>query len=323
MHKAGKALWDFLRDGVANWILGGLILAATGAVPEEWLARAARGLNVSEGSLHLWAAGIDVRVVPISGGFIIIGVALWHRSQARVASPPSSDSPSRPLSVSLESSSAGSINQSTTKNDLKAATERQRGRSRTKPVGDLLEQIRPDVIDAASIVPFTVLLCGPTLGDLTKPSADLCRRIKQALEARQFNVVLGEDDGLRGAQFQRKLNPQDGELEFARDTCSAIVLVADSAGTFCELGTFSWHYANDKGALNRTRNRLDCILLMDVALKGNESYLTKGPGAKLRATGLVEYVDFAAYDPAPILDRLQERRALVAGPKRRPARRRS
>jgi hypothetical protein len=187
---------------------------------------------------------------------------------------------------------------------------------------DILDQFRPAAVNAAPVTPFMVLLCGPTLTDLTKPSAALSHRIKNVLEADGFSVVLGEDDGLQEAQLRAGVNAQDEEIKFAGDLCDAVVLVADSPGVFSELGLYSWHLTDKADLLKFGKDRRDCVLLIDKTVHESETYLYKGPTSKVAAFGGAFYVDFASFDPGPILERLRQRRARVTNPKRGSRRRR-
>jgi adenylate cyclase len=74
-----------LREHATHWVIGGLLLALTGLAPEEWLARAVDGLHVPANVLHLWTAGIDVRVLPIAVGIAVIAIALFRRNAVRPA----------------------------------------------------------------------------------------------------------------------------------------------------------------------------------------------------------------------------------------------
>ncbi len=82
MHRDSRPVWHALREHATFWVIGGMLLAVTGFAPEEWLARAVEGLHVPDNVLHLWAAGVDVRVVPIAVGVAIIGVGLLRQHRA-------------------------------------------------------------------------------------------------------------------------------------------------------------------------------------------------------------------------------------------------
>ena len=72
MEKTAGRLWDALREHATHWVIGGVLIAATGFAPEEWLARTVEHLHVPENALHLWSSGIDVRVLPIGLGVAFI-----------------------------------------------------------------------------------------------------------------------------------------------------------------------------------------------------------------------------------------------------------
>ena len=87
MEESTGRLWQRLREHAGHWVAGGIVVALTGLAPEEWLGRAVHELHVPENALHLWAAGIDVRVVPITVGVAVVAIALID-SDARVPAPP-------------------------------------------------------------------------------------------------------------------------------------------------------------------------------------------------------------------------------------------
>ena len=80
MDREGSHLWRAISEHATAWVVGGVLLAATGFAPEEWLARTVNGLHIPESVLHLWAAGVDVRAVPIALGVALIaGNMLWRQ----------------------------------------------------------------------------------------------------------------------------------------------------------------------------------------------------------------------------------------------------
>ena len=102
---------------------------------------------------------------------------------------------------------------------------------------DTLALYREEFVEAASSSPFIVFLCGPALSGTDAP-AKLRRTIKERLEKEKFEVVLGEDDGLDNPQIHDiGVNAQDNELAFISSHCNAIVIVAGSVGSFCDLGS--------------------------------------------------------------------------------------
>jgi hypothetical protein len=173
---------------------------------------------------------------------------------------------------------------------------------------DTLTTYREELAEAARHSPFIVFLCGPALKS-DEPSAILRRQIKEQLESQSFEVVLGEDDGLDNSEIHRLgINAQDNELEFIHTNCGAVIIVAASAGSFCELALFSWHFVHEHGAIDSAKT--DCIVLIEEKYKNDKSYLNSGPAAAVSAYGRVEYVNFSSYDPAALIERLRLRRGV-------------
>ena len=201
---------------------------------------------------------------------------------------------------------------------------------------DKIKAHRDALLKRAEDTPYTVFLCGPTIQALEKeiqkeiqqtkkagriirlfkrprhsPSAILRKRIKDALEANGFDVVLGEDDGLENARIKVGLNAQDNELEFIMKYCDAVIIVAGSVGSFCELGLFSWHYTNPSGSLKNTESEKDFILLIDQQYEKDISYFNEGPAKVVKHFGETNYIDFGNYDVSELVDRLKGRKSLV------------
>ena len=154
---------------------------------------------------------------------------------------------------------------------------------------------------------FLVFLCGPSLKE-SKPSARLRRQLKKRLEQENFEVVLGEDDGLEDARLNVGLNAQDNELEFIRKHCQAVIVIADSVGAFCELGLFSWHRIHKAGLIN---SETDFILLVDQEYQKDKSYLNEGPFSALKFSGAhAQFVNLAEHSCEDIVARLKHRRIL-------------
>ena len=193
-------------------------------------------------------------------------------------------------------------------------TDRRRAESRgVAPIDArlLLSRHKQELLDEAKHRPFIVFLCGPTLNDKSKPSAALRARLKEALEADSFEVVLGEDDGLEDGRLALNLNAQDNELEFISASCNAVVVIADSVGSFCELGLFSWHFVHDGGRLHGTQARTEFILLVDEKYKDVKSYLNEGPARAVNGFGVVHYVNFDTFDCTLLLNRIRDRRGTM------------
>jgi hypothetical protein len=151
---------------------------------------------------------------------------------------------------------------------------------------------------------MVVFLCGPALVTDT-PSAKLRARLKDELETDGFEVVLGEDDGLEALRRQFKgIYAHENELAFIRKECGAIVLIADSVGSYCELGLFAHLQTRDDS------NRRDFVLIIDSQFEGRPSYLNEGPARAVEDFGVVYYADLEAFDCSKVLRRLQGRRAV-------------
>ena len=148
---------------------------------------------------------------------------------------------------------------------------------------------------------FTVFLCGPTL-DNEKPEAAAVLRqsLIEVLESDGFEVVLGEDDGLENQRLNIGLNAQDNELEFIGNQCNAVVIVADSDGSFCELGLFTWHFVHEHGAIDRSVMPAFIVLIKEQhrpeAISPKTSYFNEGPIGSLHGFGTPLYVNFEDFD---------------------------
>ncbi len=88
MQKAIRTLWHGLREHATHWVIGGSLLAVTGFAPEEWLAHTVHGLHIPENVLHLWAAGVDVRIVAVMVGMSVAVFGLLRQHQIARPLPP-------------------------------------------------------------------------------------------------------------------------------------------------------------------------------------------------------------------------------------------
>lgn len=150
---------------------------------------------------------------------------------------------------------------------------------------------------------MVVFLCGPSLAE-DKESSRLRSRIRDELEADGFEVVLGEDDGLELLRKEfRGVYAHENELSFIKKECGAIVLIADSVGSFCELGLFAYIQTHED------TNRRDFILIVDDKYKDAASYFNEGPARAISHFGAVYYEAFASFDSKKLIERLQGRRA--------------
>jgi len=150
---------------------------------------------------------------------------------------------------------------------------------------------------------FTVFLCGPSSTDLSQKGALLRTKIKEALELEKFEVVLGEDAGLENLRTLFGADAQTNEKFFIQNHTNAVILIASSVGTYCELGLFSDH------VINNCNRKVDFILILDEKHKNDRSYLNYGPAILVGNHGCVHYADLDSLDPEDIINRLINRRA--------------
>lgn len=151
---------------------------------------------------------------------------------------------------------------------------------------------------------MVVFLCGPTL-TIDSAGARLRRRLKDALEQRQFEVVLGEDDGLEETRLKvANSYAHHNELDFIRKECGAVVLVAGSIGSFCELGLFAHEHTL------KNQNSCDFILFVEDKYEQDKSYMNEGPAKAIGDYGLVRYVDFDSASIDDVVSRLERRRSV-------------
>ena len=128
---------------------------------------------------------------------------------------------------------------------------------------------------------FLVFLCGPSINRRT-PGANLRRKLFASLEANEFTVMLGEDDGLKKLKEKYTSDAQTNELNFIQYTnCGAIIIIADSVGSYCELGLFNWLFA-DKGSTIIDKNQISFFVIANEKFKDDESYFIEGPIETLR-----------------------------------------
>lgn len=154
---------------------------------------------------------------------------------------------------------------------------------------------------------FVVFLCGPSLNS-GSPSANLRQQFITELELDGFEVVLGEDDGLEYLRNRYSSMAHENELQYINQEASAIVLIADSVGSFCELGLFSYTFYKEA---RERENQYDFVLLVNNAYEGQVSYFNEGPAAAVDAMGgKVFFGDFSCFDTAPVIKRLRQRRAV-------------
>lgn len=151
---------------------------------------------------------------------------------------------------------------------------------------------------------MVVFLCGPSLtAENPRPGAVLRKKLQDLLEADGFEVVLGEDEGLESLRKKYKQMAHLNEVKFIEKECGAIVLVADSVGSYCELGLFSYIQP-------QYSNKMDFIVVVDKKYQPSVSYLNEGPARAVKSHGMVIYAQLEEYGGEEILQRLQDRRTI-------------
>ena len=151
---------------------------------------------------------------------------------------------------------------------------------------------------------MVVFLCGPSLeAEKPKPGAVLRKKLQDLLEKEGFDVVLGEDDGLEWLRKRYLRMAHLNEIAFIEKECGAIVLIADSVGSYCELGLFSYVHP-------QYSNKTDFILIIDAQHEPAKSYLNEGPARAVKSHGMVVYTKLEEYEGEEILKRLQDRRVI-------------
>ncbi len=82
-HGLHTKFWHAAREYAGHWLIAGVILAATGAAPEHWFADLLQEVHLPTDALHLWTAGIDLRLILMSAGVLMIaGDIAWRRTRS-------------------------------------------------------------------------------------------------------------------------------------------------------------------------------------------------------------------------------------------------
>lgn len=171
------------------------------------------------------------------------------------------------------------------------------------PLRDTVLRFGASLDEEFEHLPFVVFLCGPTIKDTEKSSSILRVKLKEDLERDGFEVVLGEDDGLENVRLDYGMYTHENELRYIEEHCDAIVLIADSIGSFCELGLFAHYHMHQ-------RKNLDFILLLNKDFEDEVSYVSEGPAKAITDYGMISYVDFENFDSAALIRRLRGRRSM-------------
>ena len=152
---------------------------------------------------------------------------------------------------------------------------------------------------------MVVFLCGPSSKRRPEAGAELRFRLGEALTAAGFEVVLGEDDGLEFLQKKYGKYAHENELHFVIDQAAAIVLVADSVGSYCELGMFA-----DRMVYEHRSASQDFVLIARAEFEADPSYFNRGPAKVVADFWTTYYVDFATFDVQGVVERLRRRRTI-------------
>ncbi len=117
---------------------------------------------------------------------------------------------------------------------------------------------------------------------------------------------MGEDAGLTKLQNKYGHDAQTNEtLLINNGDHKAIVLIADSVGSHCELGLFSWLYTK-KLESGFDKNVVSFFVIVDQQYKDHKSYFNEGPIKMLdNAGGKVLFCDFSTFDMNKILEPLK------------------
>ena len=138
-----------------------------------------------------------------------------------------------------------------------------------KEIKDSIKQFGKDLEKAFEKKKYIVFLCGPRLDRANKDDAAKLRlRLKTELEGEDFEIVLGEDDGLENLRIRYAGMAHENELEFINNYSNSVLLIASSVGSFCELGLFSHHH------VRQNARHTDFILILDEQYKNDVSYLS-------------------------------------------------
>ena len=89
MKHAARRILHTGREYLTHWMVAGLIVAATGAAPDHWIADLMHDLHIPADALHLWAAEIDLRWVLLCAGLtLVVGDIVWRRTRATTVATP-------------------------------------------------------------------------------------------------------------------------------------------------------------------------------------------------------------------------------------------
>jgi hypothetical protein len=171
-------------------------------------------------------------------------------------------------------------------------------------LNELLQEHKAKMFVQAEEEKFVVMICGPS--DVNKPETKFKLKLKERLVAEKFEVYFGEDDGLEELRDEIGLSALDNELQFARISCRAVIIIAGSSGTFSELGAFAVEH------LEGSKKLLIAVLKGTCAL--DSSFINAGPRKRIEQNG-GKIID-SSFDQATIDDiseRLNKLRLIYVG----------
>lgn len=168
-----------------------------------------------------------------------------------------------------------------------------------------LQRQKTALLEAGEQRAFNVLICGTTSANALSKTSATAERLANLLRNENFSVRLGSD-AASGEFSQNGTNPLQEELDYIKQECNAVVIFADAADSWSELGLFSWHFATDK---KLRESGLDFILLVDHNHEANK-FVQNGPFSFVNAHGYARYIDIEQTDLASVVDRLKSRRSV-------------
>ncbi len=172
-----------------------------------------------------------------------------------------------------------------------------------KSLKESIQNFAKDLEKAFEDRKYVVFLCGPTLANVDNDVASVLRlKFKNELEEDNFEVVLGEDDGLEELRATYSGMAHENELQFIQKHSNSVLLIASSVGSFCELGLFSHQHVREN-----TR-QTDFILILDDNYQNDASYLNEGPAKAIENYGKLIYGNFSDFDTSEVINRLRIRR---------------
>ena len=88
-HAPHVVVWHKAREYAGHWMVTGVILAATGVAPEHWFSELLHAAHLPAEAMHLWAVGLDPRVLLVAAGVLMIGGDIaWRRLRPRAEPTP-------------------------------------------------------------------------------------------------------------------------------------------------------------------------------------------------------------------------------------------